>query len=79
MTGEAWWRAGAIGIPLSMGVGPMVGRRGLPVTTSKLAIRQSVPWRLYSNSMRSVRPGLVGLVGWIRSSALLGRLTPNGD
>ncbi len=53
----------------SVRVGPMVGVTALPVTTSKFAMRQRVPWRRYSNSMRSVSPGRVGSVGWRRSRA----------
>jgi len=53
----------------SVRVGPMVGTIAMPVATSKLAMRHSVLWRAYSNSLRSVSPGRVGRVGWKRSTA----------
>ena len=34
----------------------------MPVTTSKLAINDKVPWRIYSNSTRSTRPGRTGFL-----------------
>ena len=37
----------------SVRVGPTVGEIDSPVTTSKLAIRHNVPWRMYANSIRS--------------------------
>ncbi len=49
--------------------GPRLGATICPLTISKLAISESVPWRLYSNSRRSSNPGCIGLVVAIRSSA----------
>ena len=50
-------------------LGPMVGATTSPVATSKLAIKHCVPWRMYSYSGRSTRPGCIGKVGAARSSA----------
>ena len=55
----------------SVRVGPIVATSTRPVATMKLAIRQSVPCRLYSNSTRSIRPGLDGFFGASRSNACI--------
>src|SRR6266699_3489434 len=47
------------------------GRTTSPVATSKLAIKHCVPWRRYSYSGRSTRPGCIGQVGAVRSSACI--------
>ena len=46
-----------------------VGAITRPVATSKFPIKHGVPCRLYSNSIFSVWPGRIGLVGAIRSFA----------
>ena len=51
--------------------GPEVGATTSPVATSKLAIKHCVPWRRYSYSGRSTRPGCIGKVGAARSSACI--------
>ena len=43
----------------SVCLGPTVGAIDSPVTTWKLAIRHCVPWRMYSNSIRSFWPGRI--------------------
>jgi hypothetical protein len=53
---------------LSVRVGPIVPWTR-PVATSKQAISVWVPWRLYSNSRRSIWPARIGRVGVIRSRA----------
>jgi hypothetical protein len=50
-------------------VGWTVGAITCPVATATLPIRHWVPCRWYSNPTRSTCPGLMGLVGVIRSSA----------
>ena len=53
----------------SVRLGPSVGASNAPVTTWKLPISVTVPWRLYSNSRHSVWPGRIGNVAAIRSNA----------
>lgn len=54
-----------------MRVGPIDGQITLPVATSKFAMNDKVPWRMYSNSTRSTRPGRTRFVSWRRSSACI--------
>ena len=60
----------------SVRVGPIVGGSTRPVTTSKLPMSVWVPWRTYSNSRRSTRPGRTGSVGAARSSAWITQRVP---
>src|SRR2546425_2010519 len=53
----------------SVRVGPTEGQMTSPVTTSKLIMNDSVPWRMYSNSRRSTLPGRSGKPGAARSKA----------
>src|SRR5947207_8530924 len=53
----------------SVRVGPTDGQITWPVTTSKLIMNDSVPWRMYSNSRRSTLPGRSGKPGAARSRA----------
>src|SRR5438128_2701625 len=53
----------------SVRVGPTDGQMTSPVTTSKLIMNDSVPWRMYSNSRRSTLPGRSGKPGAARSRA----------
>jgi hypothetical protein len=47
----------------------MVGAIIRPKTTSQFPIKHNVPFRLYSNSIRSGCPGRMGIEGAIRSKA----------
>src|SRR5215468_1096546 len=53
----------------SVRVGPREGPTIVPCATSKLAIKVTVPRRIYPNSRRSTRPGPIGMVGCLRSRA----------
>jgi len=53
----------------SVRVGPTDGQMTFPLTTSKLIMNDSVPWRMYSNSRRSTLPGRSGKPGAARSRA----------
>ena len=55
----------------SVRLGPILGAITSPVATSKLAIKFIVPWRIYSNSIRSITPGLIVNEGKIRSRACI--------
>src|SRR3954447_12391640 len=47
----------------SVRVGPRVGARIQPHQTARLAVRHSVPWRMYSCSRLWTRPGPIGMSG----------------
>jgi hypothetical protein len=47
----------------SVRVGPSEAVPTCPLATAKSAIKLSVPWRMYSNSRCSTRPGCIGMGG----------------
>ena len=53
----------------SVRVGPSVGAMMQPHQISRLAVRHSVPCRMYSCSRPCTRPGPMGMSGYFRSSA----------
>ncbi len=54
---------------VSVRVGETVGAIIFPLATLKLAIKQTVPWRMYSNSIRSTSPRRGRSVGNLLSLA----------
>ena len=63
------WKVVIPALPLLFMVAPGLWRNICPLATSKLAIRLNVPWRTYSNSIRSGWSGCIGWVAATRSSA----------
>ena len=55
----------------SVRVGPIVGAINSPVVTWKFPIKHKVPFRVYSNSISSRFPAIIGLLGAFRSSACM--------